>query len=145
MHVDAQAVCLMIQTVHCQKRRDVVLIAEALLLLLTLSEGVAVFSKDVDDGFVICHHLSMLAYQGEPLPVLSPQVWRDAFIAESRMLMIPARHSTLVIRSGCHFACHLTSWMTPDKRDQQLSKMHMRVLLPRCKKTSCNMRSVVTT
>ncbi len=129
MHVDAQTVCFMIQTVHCQKRRNVVLIAEALLLLLTLSEGVAVFSKDVDDGLVVCHHLSMLAYQGKPLPVLSPQVWRDAFIAKPRMLVIPARHSTLVITSCCRFACHLTSRMTPDKRDQQL--MHMRVLLPR--------------
>ncbi len=92
MHVDAQAVCFVIQTMHCKKRRYVVLIAEALLLLvlLTLSEGVAVFSKDVNDGFVICHHLGMLAYQGEPLPVLSPHVWRDAFIAKPRMLVIPA-------------------------------------------------------
>ncbi len=134
MHVDTQAVCLMIQTVHCQKRRNVVLITEALLLLLPLSKGVAVFGKDVNDGSVVCHHLSMLAYQGKPLPVLSPQVWRDAFIAKSRMLVIPARHSTFVIRSCCHFACQLTSKMTPDKRDQQLLRMHTRVLVPRSPK-----------
>ena len=134
MHVDTQAVCLMIQTMHCQKRRNVVLIAEALLLLPTLLEGVAIFGKDVNDGFVVCHHLSMLAYQGKPLPVLSPQVWRDAFVAKSRVLVIPAPHSTLVIKSCCHFACHLTSRMTPDKHDQQLFQMNMHELLPRSPK-----------
>ena len=48
----------------------------------------------LDVAVTIC--LSMLAYQGKPLPVLSPHVWRDTFVAKPRMLVIPARQSALM-------------------------------------------------
>ena len=76
---------------YSQQGGDVVLITEAFLLLVPAAVGgVAVVSKNVNDGVVIGHDLCMLAYETKPLPMLAPQVWCDAFQPKARMLNIPA-------------------------------------------------------
>ena len=71
------------------------LIAEAFLLLAPFAVGgVTMLRKDVNDGFVICHNLCMLADQPKPLPVLPPQVWCEPVKPNTGMLGIPAKHVT---------------------------------------------------
>lgn len=81
---------------HCQQSRNVVLIAEAFLLLVSAAvRGVAVLRKDVDNGFVISHNLRMLADEAKPLPVLAPQVWCDALKTKARMFRIPTKQQAM--------------------------------------------------